>query len=80
MSWDEVVTLAEIKAQNEDGSVSSYRAFITHTLNPYGYPAKDRSGRLDMVEPPHLGELILKIRHGQRIDTNIVTTLPNKAS
>ena len=37
---DEVVTLAEIKA--EDGN--PYRAFVTHTLNPYGYPAKDRSG------------------------------------
>lgn len=53
---DEVVTLAEIKA--EDGS--SYRAFITHTVNPYGFPAKDRSGRLDLLEPPHLGALIAK--------------------
>jgi hypothetical protein len=49
-------------------------------MNPWGYPAKDRSGRLDMVEPPHLGELIAKIRTGQRIDTEIVTTLPQKAS
>ena len=57
---DEVVTLAEIKAQNEDGSVSSYRAFITHTLNPYGYPAKDRSGQLDLQEPPNLRALIDK--------------------
>jgi len=53
---DEVVTLAEIKA--EDGSV--YRAFVTHTLNPYGFPAKDRSGRLDLLEPPDLGALIAK--------------------
>jgi AAA domain len=53
---DEVVTLAEIKA--EDGS--SYRAFVTHTVNPYGFPAKDRSGRLDLMEPPHLGALIAK--------------------
>jgi len=53
---DEVVTLAEIKA--EDGS--SYRAFVTHTVNPYGFPAKDRSGRLDLLEPPHLGALIAK--------------------
>ncbi len=55
---DEVVTLAEIKAQNEDGSASSYRAFITHTLNPYGYPAKDRSGPLELQEPPNLRALI----------------------
>ena len=53
---DEVVTLAEIKA--EDGS--TYRAFVSHTLNPYGFPAKDRSGRLDLLEPPHLGALIAK--------------------
>jgi hypothetical protein len=53
---DEVVTLAEIKA--EDGS--SYRAFVTSTINPYGYPAKDRSGRLDLLEPPDLGALIVK--------------------
>ena len=30
-------------------------------LNPWGYPAKDRSGRLDVVEEPHLGRLISKI-------------------
>lgn len=53
---DEVVTLAEVKA--EDGT--SYRAFITHTLNPYGYPAKDRSGQLELQEPPNLRALIDK--------------------
>ncbi|CDM23067.1 Methyl-accepting chemotaxis protein [Castellaniella defragrans 65Phen] len=53
---DEVITLAEIKA--EDGS--SYRAFVCHTVNPYGLPAKDRSGRLDLLEPPDLGALIAK--------------------
>ncbi len=50
------MTLAEIKA--EDGS--PYRAFVTHTLNPYGYPAKDRSGQLDLLEPPDLRALIQK--------------------
>ena len=54
---DEVITLAEIKA--DDGS--SYRAFICQTLNNWGYPAKDRSGRLDLVEEPHLGRLMEKI-------------------
>jgi len=51
---DEIVTLAEIPA--EDGT--AYRAFVTHTVNPYGFPAKDRSGRLELLEPPHLGALI----------------------
>lgn len=53
---DEVVTLAEIKT--EDGE--PYRAFVTHTLNPYGYPAKDRSGQLEMLEAPNLLALINK--------------------
>ena len=43
---DEVVTLAELKA--DDGA--SYRAFVCHTLNAWGSPAKDRSGRLDPIE------------------------------
>ena len=28
---------------------------------PYGLPAKDRSGRLDVTEPPDLGALLAKI-------------------
>ncbi|MDO8284896.1 MAG: hypothetical protein Q7T69_07815, partial [Rhodoferax sp.] len=32
-----------------------------HTLNSWGYPAKDRSGRLDAIEEPNLGRLMKKI-------------------
>lgn len=53
---DEVISLAEIPA--EDGT--SYRAFVCQTVNPYGLPAKDRSGRLDVLEPPNLAQLIAK--------------------
>ena len=53
---DEVVTLAEIRADDD----STYRAFVTHTVNPFGFPAKDRSGRLELLEPPDLGALIAK--------------------
>jgi len=67
---DEVVTLAEIKA--EDGT--SYRAFVTQTINPYGYPAKDRSGRLDLLEPPDLGALIAKCA-GNDTHASITQTL-----
>ena len=59
---DEVVSMVELKA--DDGS--PYRAFVCQTLNPHGFPAKDRSGRLDMVEEPHLGRLMSKIRSGPR--------------
>jgi len=30
-------------------------------LNEWGYPAKDRSGRLATLEEPHLGKLIDKM-------------------
>ncbi|MBF0141203.1 MAG: ATP-binding protein [Magnetococcales bacterium] len=54
---DQVITMAELPT--ETGQL--FRAFICHTLNPWGYPAKDRSGRLAMVEEPHLGRLMAKI-------------------
>jgi len=70
---DQVITLAEIK--QADGT--SFRAFINHTSNPYGYPAKDRSGKLEMIEPPDLGKLMEKIKSGTRI-TTIKTSTTNK--
>lgn len=53
---DEVVTLAVLK----DDAGSPYRAFVTNADNPFGFPSKDRSGRLDSIEEPHLGKLIAK--------------------
>lgn len=55
---DEVITMAEVA----DEGGAPYRAFICQTLNPWAFPAKDRSGRLDQVEEPHLGQLMEKIR------------------
>ena len=55
---DQVVTMAEITADDGD----QFRAFVNHTLNPYGFPAKDRSGRLAVLEEPHLGNLMAKIK------------------
>jgi hypothetical protein len=55
---DQVITMTDIAG--EDGAPQ--RGFVCHTLNPWGFPAKDRSGRLDMVEPPHLGRLMDKVR------------------
>lgn len=59
---DQVVTMTELK--DEEGA--PYRAFVCSRPNPWGYPAGDRSGKLDMVEPPHLGRLMEKIRRGER--------------
>ncbi|WP_323135632.1 ATP-binding protein [Rickettsia hoogstraalii] len=50
---DQVITMT----QKEDK-----RVFINHTNNPYGYPAKDRSGKLEMIEPANLNNLMDKIK------------------
>jgi len=55
---DEVITMSEIKQEEGD----PYRAFICQTINPFDYPAKDRSRRLEVIEEPHLGKLMKKIK------------------
>jgi hypothetical protein len=37
------------------------RAFICNQPNKWGFPAKDRSGRLNQIEEPHLGKLLAKL-------------------
>lgn len=71
---DEVLTLQELAT--EDGT--KYRGMVCTSPNPWGYPAKDRSGRLEMIERPHLGDLFTKIKKAQRVDT-ITTELPENA-
>jgi hypothetical protein len=55
---DELITMAVMTG---DESTGPYRAFVCQTLNQWGYPAKDRSGRLNVLEEPHLGKLIEKM-------------------
>jgi len=70
---DEVLTLASLP---DDKGVLR-RVFVCHPQNQWGYPAKDRSGRLDQIEPPHLGRLIEKIRQPLPIDARpLVTSAP----
>jgi AAA domain-containing protein len=67
---DEIVTMNWINFG--DGKPPA-RAFIC-TPNAWGYPAKDRSGRLEQIEPPNLGALIEKlIGPGQRKPFDIVS-------
>lgn len=40
---------------------STDRRLVCQSGNPWGLPAKDRSGRLDMTEPPDLAALLAKI-------------------
>jgi hypothetical protein len=67
---DQVMTLGLFREEEQpDGSVSyqhdpdkgAVRRLVCTSGNPWGLPAKDRSGRLDMTEPPDLGALLTKI-------------------
>src|SRR5262249_28613845 len=59
---DEFIVMDWVKF---DGRDEPTRAFICTSLNRWGYPAKDRSGRLDQIEEPDLGKLLTKLV-GQR--------------
>lgn len=69
---DQVITYQEL--QTEDGA--KFRGLVCTSPNAWGYPAKDRSGRLDMIEEPHLGKLFAKIKQGQRKDA-LTTDIPH---
>jgi hypothetical protein len=60
---DQIVTMNWI----DFGDRKPVRAFVCTNPNPWGFPAKDRSGRLEQLEPPDLGALIDKLtRPGER--------------
>ena len=54
---DQIVTMQWI----DFGDGAPTRAFVCTSPNPWGYPAKDRAGRLEQIEEPHLGTLITKL-------------------
>jgi energy-coupling factor transporter ATP-binding protein EcfA2 len=67
---DEIVTMTWV----DFGDRKPVRAFVCTNPNPWGYPAKDRSGRLEQLEPPNLGALIEKLtRPGQRKPFTVVS-------
>jgi hypothetical protein len=62
---DQVISM-HLFARDADGGYvldekASERRLVCQAGNPYGLPAKDRSGRLAMTEPPDLGALLAKI-------------------
>ena len=62
---DQVVSM-HLFARDETGrpmldEKASERLLVCRAGNPYGLPAKDRSGRLDVTEPPDLAALLAKI-------------------
>jgi hypothetical protein len=64
---DQVVTLS-LFAEDGDGwrhdpDRGTLRRLVCRAGNPFGLPAKDRSGHLDVTEPPDLQALLSKINH-----------------
>jgi hypothetical protein len=55
---DEIITMTWVDFADGKPPV---RAFVCTSPNPWGYPAKDRSGRLEQLEPPDLGRLLAKL-------------------
>jgi len=70
---DEVITMAVMPSEEH----GPYRAFVCQTLNQYGYPAKDRSGQLEVIEEPHLGKLLAKIKGRSTDERNLDFVDPN---
>jgi hypothetical protein len=62
---DQVISMHLFSHDAEGGYVldekATERRFVCRAGNPFGLPAKDRSGRLDETEPPDLGALLTKI-------------------
>ena len=65
---------ADSKSAGEDGGDENWRhdperadirRLVCRAGNPFGLPAKDRSGRLDVTEAPDLGALLAKINAPQ---------------
>jgi hypothetical protein len=54
---DQIITMQWV----DFGDGAPVRAFVCTSPNPWGYPAKDRAGRLEPIEQPHLGRLIAKL-------------------
>jgi AAA domain len=54
---DQIITMNWI----DFGDGVPARAFVCTSPNQWQWPAKDRSGRLQQIEKPHLGELIAKL-------------------
>jgi len=55
---DEIVTYQFIDFGDDK---PPQRCFVCSSPNAWGYPAKDRSGKLAPIEPPDLGRLLFKL-------------------
>jgi len=62
---DQVITMSLFAADGDgwrhEPERGEVRRLVCRAGNPFALPAKDRSGRLDVTEPPDLGALLSKI-------------------
>jgi hypothetical protein len=62
---DQVISMSRFTADGDawrhEPERGDVRRFVCQAANPFGLPGKDRSGRLDLTEPPDLSALIRKI-------------------
>lgn len=58
------------------------RALVCNQPNPYSYPAKDRAGRLEMIEEPHLGKWLAKLtgKGARKPTTHTIPSQVNQAA
>lgn len=70
--FDNIATLAVF----QDNEGKEFRALVCTGMNDWGYLAKDRSGALEMVEPPDLIHIIKKSSTGPRLG-ELVRTMPS---
>jgi hypothetical protein len=67
---DQVISMSLFEPEGDgwrhDPERADTRRLVCRAGNPYGLPAKDRSGRLDVTEPPDLGALLAKINTPNR--------------
>ena len=62
---DQVISMGLFEAEDDgwrfDPAKGQVRRLVCRSGNPFSLPAKDRSGNLDVTEPPDLGALLAKI-------------------
>ena len=79
--FDQVITMQYLEDETGAPLVRNgekVRALFTSQSNLQGYPAKDRSGRLDPIERPDLGRLMKKVAASNRKKpTALQTTIPD---
>lgn len=78
--FDTIVTLSRFNVLEGGGmehamASGKHRALVCDA-NPWGLPGKNRSGNLDVLEPPNLGDLIKKMRAAPRHDARLTSATP----